>query len=506
MKVLKKVSKREAIDFLFRDLDLKDSKIYEEANSPDKIGIFQMVGGTASFMIEKIKPKNFDELNACNAFARPGTMDFVDQYVYNRDNEYSTYPDKIKEILSTTNSVILFQEQVMEIFNKIGGFSLEETNNIRGLMKKLGKLDKDPEDLKKWDKVLLKFKKGAINNGISEKEADLVAEDLLKMSSYSFNNSHSVSYTYIAVITLYLSVYFRKYFYSSVLEYEVDRDKYLVERLVTVANHGFEILPPDINLSKDKMSPLDGNKIIFGLKDVKGVGDSAVPIILEKRPYKDFFDFIIKTRSRGVSSAVIKALIKIGAFDNLINGERKKYLHAFNTFWDKRASTKVVEKLEQLWKDCLSNSSRIPLIETKQSDLMEYEKDVLGFNFFISPFTPKRIETINLMRKRSLAYYDFADVTSVSKKIAVSVSSVRTIIDKNGNEMAFVEIDDINRNRKTIPIFASYWKVIGSKILSARDKIVLINVYLDDKNSIMFGQRGYVNDELKILRMIMEMP
>jgi hypothetical protein len=135
MKIIKEVSKSELKDFLYEGMNIEDYNIYKEARDPDKIGIFQMNGGSASFMIEKIQPQNFDELNACNAFARPGTIDFADNYVENRDYKKSPYPRQVQEILSETNQIILYQEQVMKVFNEVGGFTLEETNCLSENMK-----------------------------------------------------------------------------------------------------------------------------------------------------------------------------------------------------------------------------------------------------------------------------------------------------------------------------------------------------------------------------------
>ena len=506
MKIIKEVDKNEFKEFLYHSMDLEDKNIYKEAREEERIGVFQMAAGTASLMIERIQPSGFDELNACNAFARPGTMDFVDSYLENREKKQSKYPEAAKEVLQETNQVILYQEQMLKIFQVIGGFTLEEADGVRSLTKKLGKLDKDPEDLKKWEKVLKKFKSGAEKQNISEREAQIVADDLIKMSSYSFNKAHSTCYTYIAVMTLYLSHYFRKYFYSAVLQYEVDRDKYLVERLNTVRNYNFKILPPDINKSDVIIKPGEDNEIIFGLSNIKNVGENAANKIVENQPFDNFFDYVIKTRCRQVTSATTKSLIKMGAFDNLINGERKKYLYAFGNFWENKGNTKVREKLEMKWKEALNASDNIPAISTNQDDLIEYEKEVMGFNFFTSPFTNKRMEVIEKLKEKKVAYKCFDEAGDVSKKIPVSIGDTRIIKDKNDNEMAFLEAEDCKGVKQSIPIFASYWKVIGQKILSSKGKVILINVFRDKNGKFLFGQRGFVNDTFRIIRMVKEMP
>jgi len=138
MRIIRKVTKQELKDHLY-NLDINDPNIYTEANNDNSIGIFQLNGNLAHEIIKKIKPQNFDEINAVSAFARPGTSSFVEQYVENREHHKSPYPKQVAALLTETQSIVLYQEQAMSIFNKIGGFTLEETDSIRGLMKKLGK-------------------------------------------------------------------------------------------------------------------------------------------------------------------------------------------------------------------------------------------------------------------------------------------------------------------------------------------------------------------------------
>jgi DNA polymerase III subunit alpha len=502
MKVLKKVDKQFLKDFLY-DLDIRDENIYKEANNPNMLGIFQLTAGTAKMMVEKIKPKDFDELNACNAFSRPGTMDFVDQYVENRETKKSPYPQVVSELISDTNSIILYQEQVMNIFNKIGGFTLEETNELRGLMKVLSKTDKKKEDLDRWDEIVKRFQKGSQEKGISVRDAKLVADDLLKMSSYSFNKSHSTSYTYIAVMTLYLSYYFRKFFYSSVLNYEVSREKYLLDRLRAVKIQGFEIIPPDINNSKEELSPIkDTNQIIFGLQNVKFVGEKPAQVIVENQPYKNFVDFYMKIKGNRITIRALTALGSIGAFDSLYPN-RKKFLFCLKQFWDKKGSISVKEKLDALWEKIEKNAESIPGLNTEYSDLRQYEKEFLGFNFFVTPFTDDFMGKIYELEKRSLAYSGFGEVQFVSRKVPIVLNSMRVFNDRNGNEMAMLEIEDFTGERIVVPVFQSYWRVIKNEFVEGR--VHMINLYLNKKQSgetqIMMGKSGWPKDH-EIRRMI----
>lgn len=508
MKIIKEVSKDDLREFLYREMEVQDAAIYEEMNSGNSIGIFQMNGGTAERLVNDVKPNSFEELNACNAMARPGPIENAPLYVDGKRGVPSNYPAAMEEILSSTYNVPIYQEQIMEIFHKIGGFTLEEADGVRGLMKKLGKADKDPNDVKKWDKTVKRFTKGAVANGITNTEAEKIANDLVSFAGYSFNLSHSSSYTYIAVMTLYLSVYFRKYFYSAVLDYEVDRDKSLFEVFQAIKDHGIKVLPPDVNKSDVKIKPLEGDEIIFGLQNVKFVGDKPAHHIMANRPYDSIFDFIMKTvyqEKGGVTSRVIDSLIKAGGFDGLIDGNRKLYQQVFGLFWNNKKSTKIEEKLSALWKKIEEHTKSLPIFkETKNSDLREMEKEIYGHALFTTLFTDKKAEMFNIMGKRGLVATTFDKVALSSIKVPVELESVRVIKDKNDNEMAFITVTDMKGKKVSCPVFASYWQYVKEYFIPER--LYLMNFYIDDKGSFLFGQKSYLRNEYKIMRMIKEIP
>jgi DNA polymerase-3 subunit alpha len=498
MKVIKEVDKYEAQEFLY-NIDVDDSKIYEEVNNPNIIGVFQLSGKTAIDIVKRIRPKNFDDLNACSALARPGTSSFVEDYIRGRDEGYRKYPETVSQLLEKSNTVVLFQEQVMSIFNKIGGFSLEETDKVRKLMKRLGKAEKDPEDVKKWDKIVKRFTKGAVENGLSEQDARGVAEDLVRMSEYNFNLAHASAYSYIAVMTLYLSYYFRKYFLSSELEYEIDKDKNIIDAVGSVRARGYILYPPEINTSGVEVKPYEDG-IIFGLSNIKQVSKDTAKHIIDNRPYYSLFDFITKTNGKKISINKIKALISVGAFDKLEGENRKKLLQIIDSFWAKKKSIKVVEKLWVKWNEAVKAIESLPGIQTTLTDYKNFEKEYLGGNFFASVFTDKMKEAFVEMKNRNLIYYSFDEVGKVSRKVPVVIEDIRTIHDKNGNEMAFITIEDVVGKVKSVPVFASYWKHI--KHFFEVDKAYLLNLFLDDKGDILFGQKGWIDNPAKMRRMV----
>ena len=499
IKIIKEVNKEYLLDFLYK-INEKDDNLIKEINQDKCFGIFQFGGGLAEQLVKRIVPRNFNELVAINSLARPGTSSFADQYKENRDSGKRQYHKKINELLEETYGIILFQEQAMSIFNKIGGFSLEETNEVRSVMKKLSKAEKDPKDLDKWKKTVERFKIGASESGLTKVESELITNDILKFSSYSFNKSHAVSYTYIAIMTLYLSYYFRKYFYSAVLHYEVEKDDdNLLDRLKACKAQGFDILPTDINSSKTYIAPLEGNRIIFGLADVKYVSSDIAEVIIENRPYSSLFDFIIKTQGKRINSRTINALISVGAFESLTK-ERKRLKLTFEKFHELKKSVKVIDKLEFIYKKVEKEFNEMPGLNTTVEDLKNFEFEYLGFNFFNSIFTVNFMEKIYELNKKGLCNIGFGDVTSGSCKTPVLVCSTKVFNDKNGKEMCFIELEDFYGEKIKIPIFQSLWKTIKEDIVV--DKIHLINLYRTKENQIMFGRNGWVDNEVEIKRMI----
>jgi len=220
------------------------------------------------------------------------------------------------------------------------------------------------------------------------------------------------------------------------------------------------------------------------------------------------FDFIIKTvyKSKGgVNSRTINYLIKSGAFDSMIGGNRKLYQQVFNLFWENKKSTKIEEKLKNLWDKIESHTKTLPYFSSiNQSDYRAYEKEIYGVSLFTSLFTDKRKEMFGIMNKQGLIKLDFDNMNILSAKVPVELDSVRTIVDKNSNRMAFISITDMKGNKVSVPVFASYWEHIGEYYLP--ENMYLMNLYKDDSDSVMFGQKAFTRNEYQIRRMIKPIP
>jgi len=498
---LKECTKTDLEKWIYK-LDEKDSNLYLEANNTDKIGIFQLNGNTAERLCNEVRPENFQEIIAINAMARPGPLETcAPYYVERKESGISPYPKEVEEILKESHYTFLYQEQIIETFHKIGGFTLDEADGVRGLMKKLSKAEKAEDDVKAWNKTVKKFIRGASKLGIDESMATKISQDLQAFSGYSFNKSHATSYSYIALITLYLSYYFREYFYSSVLTYEMDRDKYLTDRINSVRKQGIEILPPDINKSDSHFKPEDNGNIRFGLNDIKFVGEKATTTILEERKngeFKSIVDFYVRTRGRTMTIKVIEALISTGCFD-WQDENRKKVLQTIKIFWERKKSNKLEEKLMAIYEESKKIIDSLPAIETTMEDLVNYEKTFFGVKVFSSLFTDNVLKAVKKLMDMKVVYPTLEDVGDRSMKIPVIINSIRSFNDKNGNEMAFINIEDQTGKEISVPVFQSYWKHVKENVV--RDKLFLINVYMNN-DSVVFGQPDWTESDFKIKRMV----
>ncbi len=496
IKVIKKINKQEFKDFLYH-IDLNDENLYKELNT-SQIGIFQMTGNTASGLIKRVNPKTFEEANVINAASRPGTINFIEDYIKNESGNIRKYPEIIHSLIEESRGVIFFQEQIMTIFNKIGGFTLEDTNYTRSLMKKLGKKDKKQEDINAWNECVKRFSINAEKKGLTEEEVKKITDDLLGLAEYSFNRSHSVSYTYVGMQTLYLSHYFKPYFYSAILATKTDEA--LAEYVSQIRAQGINILPPDINKSKEHFYPIDDKNILYGLTDIKFTGDNPTKKIIEMRPYNSLFYFIFRTRSREITSRVINALISVGCFD-WYDKNRKKLLAIVEEFWERKKAIKIEEKLKALWDEIEKKYNSIPFPSFDNNDIVNLEKEFFGYRAFTNPFDDKMIKAIYRMYEDDLIYLSFDNVEErVSKKIPCIIEDVRVLKDKNSNEMAFVSISDIHGNNTSIPVFASYWQYIRDYF--KKGSMLFINVYNDSNGKMLFGYPRKITEEIIIRRMI----
>ena len=300
-------------------LPLEDKKTFELLCRGETKGIFQLEGGGMRELLQRMKPDRFRDIIATIALYRPGPLEggMVDQYVavkHGKTKAEYVHP-VLQEVLGETNGVMIYQEQIMQIMNRLGNIPLAGSYaSIKAISKK--------KDLGKYRE---QFVKGAKANGLTEKKANDIFELIVKFSDYGFNKSHSTAYAMVAYMTAYLKAHYPVEFMAALLCGDISRRNFsskdsTVEHIEDCERMGIKIIPPDVNTSKQLYSVVDG-KIIFALTAIKSCGDWAADKIVEAREkdgkFKDLFDFCGRVDNRACNRAAIEALIKAGAFDSL---------------------------------------------------------------------------------------------------------------------------------------------------------------------------------------------
>ncbi|HET6438138.1 MAG TPA: DNA polymerase III subunit alpha [Anaeromyxobacter sp.] len=307
-------------DFEASEIPLDDPAVYELIGRGDTAGVFQMESSGFTEMVVKMKPSRFEDVIAAGALYRPGPLDqrledgrtMVDVYIDRKHGrEQVQYPHPLLEpVLEPTYGVVVYQEQVMQIAQVMGGYSLGGADLLRRAMGK-----KKAEEMAKQRAI---FVRGALEKGVEERVATGVFDLMEKFAAYGFNKSHSAAYGVLTVQTAWLKAHYPVEFMAALISSEASNTDKVVAHISQARASGIEVLPPDVNESGKNFGAFPG-RIRFGLGAVRGVGDAAVEAILQAReeggPFKSLFDFTSRVDARRMNKKVVEALVKGGAFD-----------------------------------------------------------------------------------------------------------------------------------------------------------------------------------------------
>ena len=324
---IKLVKQRTGKDIIWEQIDKNDSGVYKMIQSGQAIGIFQIEGEGMRKLGTSLRPDCFEDIVAMLALYRPGPMEsgMLDDFVKRKHGEAAiTYAFKeLEPILSPTYGVIVYQEQVMQIVQAVGGFSLGGADLVRRAM---GKKIKE-----EMDKLKGQFVQGAEAKGLNGQKADDLFELIVKFAGYGFNKSHSAAYAYVTFQTAYLKAYYPAEFMAALLTSEEGNVDKIVRYIDEIKRINIEILPPSINKSCKEFSVVKNegqDSIIFGLGAIKGVGGAAIENIIAERDAKGEFsgmdDFVSRIDPFKVNKKVFESLIKAGCFDEF--GHSRKML------------------------------------------------------------------------------------------------------------------------------------------------------------------------------------
>jgi DNA polymerase-3 subunit alpha len=315
----------EHADFALDRLPIDDKASYALLQRAETVAVFQLESRGMQVMLKDAKPNRFEDIIALVALYRPGPMDLIPDYIAHKKGEKFEYPDpRVKGILEETYGIMVYQEQVMQMAQIIGGYSLGGADLLRRAMGK-----KKAEEMATHRAI---FAEGAAKNGLTAEKAGEIFDVMEKFAGYGFNKSHAAAYALLAYHTAYLKAHFPAEFMAANLSAasdDTDKVKILFEDCVV---HKLTILGPDVNVSDYRFTPvmLPGDEkrdrasgIRFGLGAVKGTGRAAIESIVAARsgaagkPFTDLFDFCHRVDKRAVNRRVLEALVRAGAFDSI---------------------------------------------------------------------------------------------------------------------------------------------------------------------------------------------
>ncbi|MBI4710777.1 MAG: DNA polymerase III subunit alpha, partial [Nitrospirae bacterium] len=459
--------------FSIRNIPLDNKPTYELLCSGRTTGIFQLESSGMRDILKRMLPGKMEDLIALVALYRPGPMDWIDEFIKRRSGEakFNYELPQLKEILEETYGIVLYQEQVMMIANKIANFTMGQADTLRKAMGK--KLTVEMEKQKEI------FVKGAVANKISEKKAIKLFEYMEPFAKYGFNKSHSAAYGLIAYQTAYLKANYPVEFMAATLSSDMDNTAKIVSYISECKDMGIKVLPPDINEGGREFM-ITGHSIRFGLEAVKGVGGSAIEAIIEARsekPFASFIDFCSRCDSKRVNKKVIEGLIKAGAMDSM--GKRAQLMEGLPEVMESavRYQKEINTGQESMFGDVRELPvERLPLIdEWNESKLLSMEKEALGFFITGHPLNKYKDKLQTLGVVTSVELQEIQEKQDINLcGIVTGLKKIQT--KKTGDLMGYITLEDMYGTVEVI-VFPEVYK--ETQDLITQDTPIVISGYLE---------------------------
>ena len=371
-------------------IDYNDKKVLDYIGSGETDGIFQLESGGMKGFMKELKPQNLEDIIAGISLYRPGPMDFIPQYIKGKNHpEAITYDcPQLEPILAPTYGCIVYQEQVMQIVRDLAGFTLGRSDLLRRAMSK-----KKGDVMQKERQAFVYGDEeggvpGCIANGIDEKTANKIYDEMIDFAKYAFNKSHAAAYAVVSYQTAWLKYYYPVEFMAALMTSMIDNPPKVAEYIYSCRQMGIEILPPDINEGVGNFSVQDG-KIRYGLAAIKSIGRPVIESIVRERDergkFKTLKDFIERLSGKEVNKRTIESFIKSGAFDGL-GGTRKQFMIIYVQIVDQVNQERKYSMAGQLSLfDMVDDDQKaefdIPLPkvgEYEKETRLAFEKEVLG--------------------------------------------------------------------------------------------------------------------------------
>lgn len=486
------------------DVKEDDKKVFDMISKGYTEGVFQFESQGMRNVITQLKPDGIEDLVAVISLYRPGPMDSIPTYIDCRHNpSHIRYKHPLlKDILSLTYGCIVYQEQVMQIFRTLAGYSLGRADIVRRAMSKKKHTVMEQERkifiyglVDENGKILVD---GCVRRGVDEKTANSIYDEIESFASYAFNKSHAAAYATVSYKTAWLKCYYPQEYMAALLSSVLDNQNKMAVYIAECQRMGIRVLPPNVNDSNHGFT-VSGKNIRYGMLAIKNLGRQFIDKIIQERinkPYDSFYDFCKRLYGRNMNSRAIESLIKCGAFDGLGANRRQLLAVSKTVLDDLEYESRHNSGGQMSFFDLGTEEERIsakpqlqPLEEFSREELLHMEKEIAGMYLSGHPMddytkfaTLSKADRIgDILNNDGNLYFDGKKVT-----IVCIISKIKTQLTKNNKMMAFATVEDRYGSLEVV-VFPNVYEKYG--------------MFLNEDNAVIL--RGSLNfkenEEPKIL-------
>lgn len=473
LKILKNtvdlVKEYEGVDINLYDLEFDDADVFKMLAKGDTDGVFQLESRGVRDVLRKLKVKEFEDIIATVALYRPGPMENIPEYIKRKHSGTVSYPHPdLEPILKSTYGIIVYQEQIIMIANQFAGYSLSEADLLRRAVSK--------KDHKLLQEERERFVSKCTEQNYSDEVANLIYDYIVKFANYGFNRSHSVAYAMVAYQCAYMKVKYPKYFMAVLLSHSVGSEKSTEKYLRECRILGIDILPPSINTSFNRYT-INENAVQLPFLSIKNLGHSTAKKLIDERSkgkFTDYLDFVARTKGV-LNQGLIEKLIYASALDEF-KLPKKVMINKYND------AVKFMEYGDLIGDISFDFGEQS---EFEIDELIDQERFALGFN--IKYNFMKKYQSIIIKNKLdSLSDIEY----KTTLKFIARINKIKQIKTKNGQDMAFVTLEDESRVLDSVIFpqeFSQYDKIL------TRGEVCLFQAKMEqnrDRNSLIINKVG----------------
>ncbi len=480
---LKLIEKHRGVKLVIEEIPLDDQKTYQAVfHKGYTSGIFQFESAGMRDILRRYQPDRLEDLCALNALYRPGPMGMIDDFIERKHGRKEVVYDlpEMKEILEETYGVMVYQEQVMQISNRLAGYSLGDADLLRRAMGK--------KKVEEMVKQRARFVEGAKANGHPQRKIEKIFDLMEKFAGYGFNKSHSAAYAYLAFVTAYLKTHYPLDFMSALLTSQTGNTAQVVKYINECREMGIKVLAPDVNVSGFDFTP-DHDGIRFGLGAIKNVGAAAVESIVAARAsggrFRSLYEFCERVDLGAVNRRMIESFIKAGAMDSL-EGSRAQLTAIIDSAMESGARAHKDRESGQsglfstLIEEQAPTEHPLPKVQDwTDHEKLTGEKEMLGFYITGHPLDA------HMDKVRELATHTTGKLEGLAKNTEIALCGILTGIarrrSKEGKLWASMQIEDLEGSIEAMVFSTQYERLMSSL---SEDKAVLVRgLVLPEENA-----------------------